>query len=67
MNEQQYRRHPGNCSRKEFLRGCTRGGVIAGIIGLGGVLASREEKFECSNHCGKCVKFNDGKCGLGIK
>ncbi len=67
MNRQQYRRHPGGYSRNEFLRGCTRGGVFAGLVGLCAVLVSRKEKFECSSFCGKCVKFEGGKCALGIK
>lgn len=49
--------------RKTFLRG----GAFTGIVGLCAVLASREEKFECSNQCGKCPKLEDGKCGLGLK
>jgi hypothetical protein len=54
-------------SRNGFLKDCVRGGVLAAIVGLCTVLVSREKKFECSSQCGKCTKFNDGKCGLGIK
>ncbi|VGO21753.1 hypothetical protein [Pontiella sulfatireligans] len=54
-------------NRQELLKGCARGGVLAGIVGLCAVLASREEKFVCSDRCGKCVKFENGKCGLGLK
>ena len=54
-------------NRKDFLRGCARGGVLAGIIGFCAVLVSREDKFVCSNQCGTCVKCEGGKCGLGIK
>ena len=54
-------------TRNKFLRDCVRGSVLAGIIGLGAVLVSREKKYECSNQCGKCAQFNHGKCGLGIR
>lgn len=54
-------------SRQELLKGCVRGGVLAGIAGLCAVLTSREEKFECSDQCGRCGKFSGGKCGLGLK
>lgn len=54
-------------SRQEMLKVCVRGGMVAGIIGLGAVLTSREEKFECSNRCGQCPKLENGKCGLGLK
>jgi hypothetical protein len=54
-------------SRQELLKGCVRGGVLAGVVGLCTVLTSREEKFECSDQCGRCSKFNGGKCGLGLK
>ena len=52
--------------RKEFLKGCIRSGVFAGIVGLGAVLVSRKDKFECSSQCGKCSKFDNGKCELGL-
>lgn len=54
-------------TRKEMLKSGMRGGALAGIVGLGLVLTSREEKFECSSQCGKCPKLTDGKCGLGLK
>jgi hypothetical protein len=54
-------------NRQEFLKSCARGGALAGLIGLSAVLASREKKFECSNVCGRCAEFNNGKCGLGLK
>jgi len=54
-------------SRKEWLKGAVRGGVLAGLVGLCAMLVSRKEKFECSSQCGKCSKFNDGQCGLGLK
>ena len=54
-------------SRKEFLKGFARGGTLASIVGLCAVLASRAEKLECNSRCGRCSKFNDGKCSLGIK
>lgn len=53
--------------RNDFLKECLRGGVLAGLVGLGIVLGTREEKFECTNRCGKCVKFENGKCGLGLR
>ena len=49
--------------RKTFLRI----GALGGIVGLCAVLATREEKFECGNRCGKCPKQTDGKCSLGLK
>ncbi|VGO17521.1 hypothetical protein PDESU_06118 [Pontiella desulfatans] len=49
--------------RKTFFRN----GALVGIVGLCAVLVSREEKFECSDRCGKCPKFENGKCGLGLK
>ncbi len=67
MKQSPYRRHLGGYSRAEILKGCVRGGVFVGIAGLCAVLATREEKFECSSQCGKCTQFNDGKCGLGIR
>jgi hypothetical protein len=54
-------------SRHEWLKRCTRGGALAGILGLGAVLCSREEKFECSSRCGQCLKRQNGKCSLGLK
>ena len=54
-------------NRNKVLKDCVRGGVLAGIVGLGTVLVSRDKKFECSSQCGKCTQFNDGKCGLGIR
>ena len=54
-------------NRQNFLKGCMRGGALAGIVALSAVLNAREEKFECSDRCGRCVKFSDGKCGLGLK
>lgn len=54
-------------NRKELLKGCVRGGVAVGIVGLCAVLATRKEKIECSNRCGKCPELVDGKCGLGLK
>ena len=54
-------------SRQEILKGVLRSGALAGVVGLGVVLTTREEKFECSNRCGKCPKLENGKCGLGIK
>lgn len=54
-------------NRQELLKGCIRGGVLAGIVGLCAVLVSRKEKFECSDRCGKCPKHEDGKCSLGLK
>ena len=54
-------------SRQEWLKGCVRGGVLMGLFGLCAVLVSRKDKFECSSRCGKCSKFNDGKCALGLK
>ena len=62
-----YRRHPSGYTRSALLKGCMRVGVLLGIAGLGVVLTSREEKFECSDRCGKCPKLTDGKCGLGLK
>jgi len=53
--------------RKTVLKNGTRGGVLIGLVGLCAVLTSREEKFECSNRCGKCPKLTNGKCGLGLK
>jgi len=53
--------------RQDFLKSCARGGLFAGIIGVCAVLVSREEKFDCSNRCGACVKLKDGKCSLGLK
>jgi len=54
-------------NRQEMLKRCVRGGLLAGLIGLGAVLTSREEKFECSSRCGQCPKLEDGKCRLGLK
>jgi hypothetical protein len=54
-------------NRNKFLKDCVRGGVLAGIAGLGAVLVSREKKFECSSPCGECTQFKDGKCSQGIK
>jgi hypothetical protein len=54
-------------ARQEFLKHCARGGALAGIVALGAVLVSRENKFACSDQCRQCVKFRDGKCGLGLK
>ena len=54
-------------NRNMFLTDCVRGSVLAGIVGLCTVLVSRENKFECSYQCGKCMKFNAGKCDLGIR
>ena len=53
--------------RKDFLKSCARGGLLTAIAGSCAVLVSRENKFECSRFCGKCVKFDGGKCALGIK
>jgi hypothetical protein len=53
--------------RQDFLRTCARSGVLMGIAGVAAVLVTREEKFECSNRCGKCPKLEKGKCGLGLK
>jgi hypothetical protein len=53
--------------RQELLKGCVRGGVLAGVIGLCAVLTAREEKFRCNDRCGHCSKFSGGKCGLGLK
>lgn len=53
--------------RQEFLKACARGGALAGVVGLCAVLVSREEKFECSDRCGRCPKLEDGKCSLGLK
>lgn len=53
--------------RKSFIAATARGGVLAGLAGVCVVLASREEKFECSDRCGGCSKFSNGKCGLGLK
>ena len=50
-------------NRISFLRG----GALVGLAGLCAVLLSREEKFECSDRCGRCAKFENGKCGLGLK
>ncbi|MDF7799894.1 hypothetical protein P4C99_10480 [Pontiellaceae bacterium B1224] len=54
-------------TRKEMLKGTIRGGALAGLVGFGFVLTTREEKFECSTRCGKCPKLTNGKCGLGLK
>ncbi|MDF7822517.1 hypothetical protein P4B35_00720 [Pontiellaceae bacterium B12227] len=54
-------------SRGDLLKGCARGGVLAGILGLCAVLNNREEKFECDNRCGRCSKNNNGICALGLK
>ena len=54
-------------NRKEFIKTAVRGGLLAGIVGFGAILSSRKEKFSCSDQCGKCTKFNHGKCSLGIK
>lgn len=54
-------------NRTAFLKSCARGGVLAGILGLCAVLASRKEKFECSNRCGRCPKMDNGNCSLGLK
>ena len=54
-------------SRRSFLKNCVRGGALIGLAGLCGMLASREQKFECSNSCGGCQKFKNGRCVLGIK
>jgi len=56
-----------NVSRQDFLKSCARGSALAGLVGLGAVLVSREKKYECSNVCGQCSKFNNGKCRLGLK
>jgi hypothetical protein len=53
--------------RKRFLTAVARGGVLAVIGGCGVVLCSREQKFQCSGRCGRCPKFEGGKCRLGIK
>jgi len=50
-------------NRQDVLRGF----ALASLAGLCAVLVSRKEKFECSSFCGKCVKFEGGKCALGIK
>jgi hypothetical protein len=54
-------------NRRSFLKNCVRGGALAGLVGLCGALAAREQKFECGNSCGECQKFKNGKCVLGIK
>ena len=54
-------------SRKNILKGIARGGVLAGLAGFCTVLATREEKFECSDRCGRCSKFSDGNCSLGLR
>jgi hypothetical protein len=54
-------------SRQEILKGVLRSGALAGVVGLGVVLNTRDEKFECSNRCGTCPELENGKCGLGIK
>ena len=64
---QPYRRHLGGYSRMAILKGIARGGVLAGLLGYGAVLVSREDKFECSTICGGCVKLKDGQCSLGLK
>jgi ATP phosphoribosyltransferase len=54
-------------SRKAVLKNMARGAVLAGIVGYGVVLVSREKKVECSSRCGACAKLQDGKCALGLK
>lgn len=54
-------------NRKQVLKNIARGGVLAGIVGYGVVLVSREGKLDCSTICGGCVKLKDGKCSLGLK
>ncbi len=54
-------------NRQECLKAVLRGSLIAGIVGLGAVLGSREERFECSGRCGQCAELKDGMCGLGRK
>ena len=53
--------------RMNFLITAARGGVLAGMAGCGAVLFLREKKFRCSDRCGRCPKYEDGKCRLGIK
>ena len=53
--------------RMEFVKLCARGGMLAAIVGCGAVLSSREDKFACSDQCGKCPKFENGKCAEGFK
>ncbi len=54
-------------NRNAALKRVGRGGLFAGVVALGAVLSTREEKFQCANHCGRCSKLVDGKCGLNLK
>lgn len=54
-------------TRVEFLKGGARNAALLGLIGLGAVLGSRKKKFQCNDQCGRCSKFKDGNCTVGIK
>jgi len=53
--------------RQEFLRLCARWSALAGLVGCGAALSTREQKFACNDRCGQCPKFEHGKCGEGLK
>lgn len=54
-------------NRRSFLKSGLRGSLLVGLVGLGAVLVSREGKPACDKTCGRCQKFQNGKCLLGIK
>ncbi|MBN2685591.1 MAG: hypothetical protein JXR40_09955 [Pontiellaceae bacterium] len=53
--------------RMDFLKQCGRWGALAAVLGFGGVLLSREKKVSCTDPCGSCAEFKNGKCGIGLK
>lgn len=53
--------------RMDFLKQCGRWGALAALAAFGAALLVREKKFSCNDHCGSCPKFENGKCGIGLK
>jgi len=56
-----------NINRQNFLKGCARGGVLAGLTGLSAVLTSRGKKISCPCMCERCSQQINGKCRLRLK
>lgn len=54
-------------SRMTFLKQSGRWSVLAGLVGFGTVLLTRDKKGACHSRCGQCASYENGKCGLGLK
>ncbi|MBN2163592.1 MAG: hypothetical protein JXR25_14730 [Pontiellaceae bacterium] len=54
-------------TRLKFMKEVGRWGALAGLVGMGAVLLSRDDKVTCSDQCSQCPQFEHGKCGAGLK